>query len=319
MTPACDAGKSAVAAVHTCSRHHDHAACERCVEQRAEQPIGRTANAQVDDLRMPVERGLKRPGQRQRVAHGDTGRALAAAAQYQQPRRRRHADNAHAVAGPRDDDAGDGGAMPFSRIRVLRHRVLHRIELTAQIRMFDLDAAVDLRNEHATPGGESVQAMQLPGARGRLQTVERIAVGTAAEHMHRLGPGGALVSRDAPPGHPAARPRAATASHSTRRRWPALASATPLAGHARARSRAPCAGARPALRARRNRRRSRRPAGSAPAPCGPSPGSAPPATWLRRRAGPRRQPPGALPRRRRWRPGDSSSRRAQRSRMRIGQ
>ncbi len=150
-------------------------------DQLGQQPVGRTGQAEIDHLGAVIDRVVQRLGQAQAVAEGGRGRGdligLPAGAQRHQTRARRNARDADAVAGLGRDDAGHTGAVPLSGAGTADNEVLVGDELAREVRMVQLDAAVDDRHHHPPAGGHPVQVRQPPGRRGRLHGVQRIALG----------------------------------------------------------------------------------------------------------------------------------------------
>ena len=166
------------------------------VDQGAEQPVGRSAEAQIDHLGSMVDREAEGHREAQAVAQGiRRAGVLPAGAQGHQPRARSDADHAFVVVAYGGDDAGDAGAVALGLAGTVGQEIAADLDLADEVGMAQIDAAVDHRDLHVAAGGDLMQVGDPPGPRRRLQAVERIVrdrrFALSAVDVHGLRPGDA--------------------------------------------------------------------------------------------------------------------------------
>lgn len=142
---------------------HDGALGNHELEQRRQQRVVRSSEAQVQHLRFHRQHCRQGPGEREAVAFGRcvVGGQRPARTQRVHTRPRRHADDPFPVVRRGRDHAGHRGPVRFRRHlrrRRLRHEVLCRSDPLAQFRVRGVDAGVHDRHVHTASCREAMRA-----------------------------------------------------------------------------------------------------------------------------------------------------------------
>src|SRR6185369_475280 len=153
---------------------HCRAALESDVDQLAKEPVVRTAEAHVDDVRPLIDREIERFDQAEAVAHSPAAARLPAGPEAEDPRSRRNACNADAVTCLGGDNSRDASPVLLDRSGPSGDEVAVDHDLAGEVRVPGLDPAVDHGDLDSAACGQLVKIGEAPLACRGLGRVERI-------------------------------------------------------------------------------------------------------------------------------------------------
>ncbi len=188
-------GEARIAGVGIDCGHDCDSLGECAVEEPLQKHVGRSAQTEVQHLRLMAQGVLYGLGQREAAAHGCAADLdLPAGAQRHQCGVGRHSDDADAVVALRGDHAGNRGPMRFGGLAAAAHEVLRVGKLSHKVGVPHVDAAVDLRDTDVTTGGDGVHLVEPQRLRRGLQRIVTVVARQRAVQMHGLRPFHARIS-----------------------------------------------------------------------------------------------------------------------------
>ena len=176
-TPGQRRGEAAVTEGRIDGADDDDAVRDGHIEQPFEQPVVRTAQAEIDHLDFLLQGELQRLGKGEaRAGRGGVARALPARSQPVEQGIGRDAGDADAVVRACRDDPGDRRAMRLAGAGWTVDEIARQRHAPAQVRVVGLDTGVHLGDPHVPARRDPVHFGEMPLGRAGLQREERVVV-----------------------------------------------------------------------------------------------------------------------------------------------